>query len=74
MGGLSNATDKLLQYMMAFDSTSIDLRKYLEKWDFNLGDKTSSMWGSLSVKIPFTPLKMPTPPKMLVEESKSSDL
>ena len=48
-GGMSKATASFIEYMMAYNSTTIDLKSYLEKWDFDLGDKSSNMWGSLSV-------------------------
>lgn len=53
VGGMSKATAAFIEYMMAYDSTTIDLKSYLDKWDFDLGDKASNMWGSISVEIPF---------------------
>ena len=49
IGGMSKATVAFLDYMNAYNSTTIDLKEYVDKWGFDLGDKSSNMWGSLSV-------------------------
>ena len=45
--GLSTATAEFLKYLKAYNSNTIDLRRYLEEWSFRLGDKTSTMWGAI---------------------------
>ena len=59
--GKSHATYAFLKYLKAYTSTKIDLRRYLEDWPFHLGDKTSTMWGAISLEIPFKPLEVKAP-------------
>ena len=61
---MSKATVSFIKHMRAHCSTTIDLRRYLEEWDFALGQVTKSMWGPISLSTPFTPLEG------AVEESK----
>lgn len=46
---MSKATEAFLKYLKAYKSTTIDLRRYLEDWDFELGEKTSTNWGAISL-------------------------
>jgi len=72
---MSKATVSFLKHMKAHCSTTIDLRRYLEEWDFHLGQVTKSMWGPISLSTPFTPLEgavEESPLKRAVEESKTA--
>lgn len=61
---MSKATSAFIEYMKDYTENEIDLRKYLDNWSFSLGDKTSTMWGNLSILTPFSPINQ-------IEESKS---
>ena len=52
--GMSLATAEFLEYMKAYNSKTIDLRKYLEDWTFSHGEKRSTMWGDISLSTPFS--------------------
>jgi hypothetical protein len=56
-GGVSKATGSFLEHMKSFNSTTIDIRRHLEEWDFDLGDISKSMWGATSIYTPFSPIE-----------------